>query len=118
MKMNRLRRLITVMVGVSLLAVVALASCAKLTDREKVIPLKEAKLIIEHNATDKDTGFQGFIDSEGWHRLGETKGKPVGKALLTHTIPEGPVLLSPREDAKVPAEDLTVSWSPVTKSIT
>jgi len=33
------------------------------------IPLKEAKLIIEHNATDHDTGFQGAIDSEGWRRL-------------------------------------------------
>lgn len=31
--------------------------------------LKEAKLIIEHNATDQDTGFQGFIDSEGWQKL-------------------------------------------------
>ena len=30
------------------------------------IPLKEAKLNIEHNATDHDTGFQGFIDSDGW----------------------------------------------------
>ena len=34
-----------------------------------VVPLKDAKLNIEHNATDKDTGFQGFIDSEGWRRL-------------------------------------------------
>jgi hypothetical protein len=33
------------------------------------IPLKDAKLNIEHNATDKDTGFQGFIDSEGWQHL-------------------------------------------------
>jgi hypothetical protein len=33
------------------------------------IPLKEAKLIIRHNATDHDTGFQGAIDSEGWRRL-------------------------------------------------
>lgn len=33
------------------------------------IPLKEAKLNIEHNATDLDTGFQGAIDSEGWQRL-------------------------------------------------
>jgi hypothetical protein len=32
-------------------------------------PLKEAKLIIEHNATDEDTGFQAFVDSEGWDRL-------------------------------------------------
>jgi hypothetical protein len=36
------------------------------------IPLKEAKLNIEHNATDHDTGFQGFIDSEGWKRLDVT----------------------------------------------
>ena len=33
------------------------------------VPLKEAKLNIEHNATDEDTGFQGAIDSEGWRRL-------------------------------------------------
>jgi len=33
------------------------------------IPLKDAKLNIEHNATDEDTGFQGFVDSEGWERL-------------------------------------------------
>ena len=34
-----------------------------------VVPLKEAKLNIEHNATDHDTGFQGGIDSEGWQYL-------------------------------------------------
>ncbi len=44
-----------------------------------VVKLKDAKLNIEHNATDKDTGFQGFIDSEGWQRL-DVKG------------PDGPVL--------------------------
>ncbi len=33
------------------------------------VPLKDAKLIIEHNATDEDTGFQGFVDGEGWQRL-------------------------------------------------
>ena len=33
------------------------------------IQFKEAKLIIEHNATDHDTGIQGFIDSEGWDRI-------------------------------------------------
>jgi hypothetical protein len=33
------------------------------------VPLKDAKLNIEHNATDEDTGFQGFIDSEGWGSL-------------------------------------------------
>jgi len=37
--------------------------------RRETIPLKEAKLNIEHNATDEDTGFQGAIDGEGWERL-------------------------------------------------
>jgi len=45
------------------------------------IPLKEAKLNIEHNATDHDTGFQGAIDSEGWKRLDVTG--PDGDAVLT-----------------------------------
>jgi hypothetical protein len=44
-----------------------------------VIPLKDAKLNIEHNATDEDTGFQGFIDSEGWRRL-DVRG-PGGEVL-------------------------------------
>ena len=43
------------------------------------VPLKEAKLNIEHNATDGDTGFQGAIDSEGWKRL-DVKG-PDGVVL-------------------------------------
>ncbi len=44
-----------------------------------VLPLKEAKLNIEHNATAHDTGFQGAIDSEGWKRL-DVKG-PHGTVL-------------------------------------
>jgi hypothetical protein len=44
-----------------------------------VKPLKGAKLNIEHNATDNDTGFQGFIDSEGWKWL-DAKG-PDGVVL-------------------------------------
>jgi hypothetical protein len=145
----------------------------------KPIPLKEAKLIIEHNAKDEDTGFQGFLDSEGWNRItvtgpdgkvldfrgegklgelgltelffetvepenavvpidelletlpegkykfegtaienGEIQGTTIGTALLTHDIPEGPELLTPAEDAVVPAdEDLLVSWSPVDETI-
>ena len=43
------------------------------------VPLKDAKLNIEHNATDRDTGFQGAIDSEGWRNL-EMRG-PRGKVL-------------------------------------
>lgn len=48
-------------------------------DSEAAIPLKEAKLNIEHNDKDKDTGFQGFIDSEGWNRI--TVTGPDGKVL-------------------------------------
>jgi len=40
-----------------------------ITRKEDGIHLKEAKLNIEHNATAEDTGFQGFIDSEGRKRL-------------------------------------------------
>lgn len=43
------------------------------------IPLKDAKLNIEHNATDRDTGFQGFVDSEGWRQL-DVRG-PAGRVL-------------------------------------
>jgi hypothetical protein len=149
------------------------------TESGKPIPLKEAKLNIEHNAKDEDTGFQGFLDSEGWNeitvtgpdgemlefkgegKLGELgltelffetvepenadvpinelletlpegkykfegcaienreiQGTTVGTALLTHDIPEGPELLTPAEDAEVPAdEDLLVSWKPVDETI-
>lgn len=145
-----------------------------------VIPLKDAKLNIEHNATAEDTGFQGFVDSEGWKSLtfkgpdgkvlsinglgqlgnlgltelffetvepanadvpisevlailpegyytirgpaieaGEEKGQTMGVAWLTHNIPAGPVLLTPEEGAVISAdENLFVSWSPVTQTIT
>ena len=48
---------------------------------DAVVPLKEAKLNIEHNATDNDTGFQGAIDSEGWEKL--TVTGPGGEVLLS-----------------------------------
>ena len=35
--------------------------------------LEQAKIIIEHNATDLDTGFQAFVDADGWEKL-EIKG--------------------------------------------
>jgi hypothetical protein len=47
--------------------------------RNNPTPLKDAKLNIEHNATDLDTGFQGFVDSEGWKDL--TFIGPKGKVL-------------------------------------
>jgi hypothetical protein len=48
-------------------------------DSGTAIPLKEAKLNIEHNAKDNDTGFQGFLDSEGWDRI--TVTGPDGRVL-------------------------------------
>ncbi len=48
------------------------------------VPLKEAKLNIEHNATDEDTGFQGAIDSEGWERLDITG--PNGRILTFRAL--------------------------------
>ncbi len=45
----------------------------------KPIPLKEAKLNIEHNAKDEDTGFQGALDSEGWRDM--TVTGPDGQVL-------------------------------------
>ena len=69
-----------------LVAAVALLSAAavyagsrSVAGSAAVIPLKEAKLNIEHNATDRDTGFQGAVDSEGWRRL-EMRG-PAGQVL-------------------------------------
>jgi hypothetical protein len=143
------------------------------------VPLKDAKLNIEHNATDKDTGFQGFIDSEGWRRLevrgpagnvaafvgrgrlgelgltelffetvepenakvpidrmlaklpvgnytiagpgqenGTSTGQTIGRAWLTHDIPAGPKLVSPREGARVPVRSVVARWRPVSKTIT
>jgi hypothetical protein len=46
-----------------------MAASAQSLVQRNVVPLKEAKLNIEHNATDNDTGFQGAIDSEGWKEL-------------------------------------------------
>lgn len=147
--------------------------------RRETIPLKEAKLIIEHNATDLDTGFQGFIDSEGWRSLemtgpdgrllsfkakgelgelgltelffetvepanadvpieevlaalpegnylisgrgmeaGERTGRTSGTALLTHNIPAGPELLTPAAGSVVSLSGVTMSWEPVTQTIT
>jgi hypothetical protein len=58
---------------------VAEAPARSATDSRATVPLKDAKLNIEHNATDRDTGFQGFVDSEGWQRL-DVRG-PAGEVL-------------------------------------
>jgi len=38
-------------------------------DSHEEIQFATAKLLIEHNATEEDTGFQGFVDGEPWKRL-------------------------------------------------
>jgi hypothetical protein len=60
---------------VALATVIGLASSSPLgaeprsSAADPPLPLKEAKLNIEHNATDRDTGLQGAIDGEGWKAL-------------------------------------------------
>ena len=157
----------------------AITPARSATDSKGGVPLKEAKLNIEHNATDRDTGFQGYVDSEGWRRLdvrgpagkvltfkgsgslgklgltelffetvepenadtpirkmlaklpegmyriagpaqenGKRVGRTVGRAWLSHDIPEGPRLISPAEGATVPTRGLVADWAPVSKTIT
>jgi len=143
---------------------------------EETLELEEAKLIVEHNATARDTGFQGFVDGEPWSHLtlvgpdgkkvvdvrarnelastGLTElffetdeppndevpveemlarlpegeydfvatlpegGVEVGSATLSHAIPNGPAILSPRDGSEICADaDLQFRWSPVTTSI-
>lgn len=67
-----IRSLATRAAWVALLATaIAIPALARPKDHRPKDPtkLKEAKLNIEHNATDHDTGFQGFVDSEGWEQL-------------------------------------------------
>lgn len=52
----------------------------------ETLKLKVAKLLIEHNATDEDTGFQGFADGDPWNELVITG--PAGEQILT-VNPEG-----------------------------
>ena len=69
-------------VSIAIIALLGTASLFYLTSAEAAtnpIPLKDAKLNIEHNATDLDAGFQGFVDSEGWREL--TFTGPKGKVL-------------------------------------
>ncbi len=70
--MTKIRRndLLGAMACVACVATVAALAGPAVTARAKgPVPLKEAKLNIEHNATDHDTGFQGMIDSEGWQQI-------------------------------------------------
>lgn len=73
---------------------------------------KQAKLVVEHNATDDDTGFQVFVDAEGWHQLQiigpngivtEVQGRgPVNDLGMTELFFES---VEP-ENAKLPIDQL------------
>jgi len=56
------------------------------TDDEEELPFKTVKLLIEHNATDEDTGFQFFADADPWKKL--SVRNPSGSVVLTIT-PQG-----------------------------
>jgi hypothetical protein len=104
---------LTVGVFVTSVAGLALVAVPGTQAKQKnPIPLKEAKLNIEHNATDHDTGFQGAVDSEGWKYLDVTgpegvvltfrgRGK-LGKLGLTELFFE---TVEP-ENADVPLDEL------------
>jgi hypothetical protein len=48
---------------------------------EEELEFSESRLLIEHNATAQDTGFQGFVDGEPWNRLEIVA--PGGAAVLS-----------------------------------
>jgi len=61
-------------VRIASLLAMALAISAPVTKAEtprgsEEIPFKDVKLLIEHNATAEDTGFQVFLDGDPWNRL-------------------------------------------------
>jgi hypothetical protein len=55
-------------------------------DDEDELPFKTVKLLIEHNATDEDTGFQFFADADPWRKL--QVRNPAGAVVLT-VAPQG-----------------------------
>lgn len=63
--------LLAVLIGLGLAAgVPSLDSAPTLeTPASRTIAFEEAKFLIEHNSTDEDTGFQGFVDGEPWREL-------------------------------------------------
>ncbi len=77
--MRRFGPLILTLLSAALVLAATVSAGSGAAGSAAVVPLKDAKLNIEHNATDNDTGFQGFIDSEGWRRL-DVRG-PSGQVL-------------------------------------
>ncbi len=139
--------------------------------KKETIPFSDARIRIEVNATDGDSGLHVLLDAEGWKhvRIYDPKGKlvfyvagggsvkktgltelffesaepgfeelpldeflkrfPAGeyqfvgltitgktlssKAILTHALPNGPVLLSPAEGSVQDPANTVIKWQPV-----
>jgi hypothetical protein len=78
------------------------------------LELAAGKLLIEHNATDEDTGFQGFADGSPWDRLSITGPDneailvaESGGGLFNFGLTEFFFETSEPENAEVPIDDVT-----------
>ena len=85
---------------------------------EEALAMKAAKLLIEHNATDEDTGFQCFADGDPWNSL--TISDPAGQPIVTALPQTGLVDFgltefffetSEPENAEVPIDDVLARLS-------
>lgn len=105
-----------------LIAVVAISGCGDgasaqaQTNTSAATPgggrLAQAKFLIEHNATDEDTGFQLFLDGEPWNRLtvegpggGVLEVNALG-ALVDFGLTEGFFETNEPPNAEVPIADV------------
>ncbi len=59
------------------------STLAAATPTGKVVPLKDARLKFEVNATDSDAGVQLFVDAESWREI--SLFDPSGRRILTTT---------------------------------
>ena len=89
------------------------AELISFTNTPPVPVLADAKMLIEHNSTDKDTGFQGFADADAWNEL--TIIDAEGMLILTATalggladfgLTEFFFETSEPENAEVPIDDV------------
>lgn len=152
-----------------------LGACSTAAKKGKAPVVTDAKLLIENNATDSDTGFQVFVDGDTWSDLQvsgpngsivrlRARGSLAGLGLtqvfsesnepanddvplsdvldllpegtytftgnmvdgaeskrtttFTHTIPAGPVVLSPTEQSdNVDPDHTLVTWKRVKKTV-
>jgi len=88
------------------------------SDQDETPMMVEAKLLVEHNATDEDTGFQGFADGDPWNLLTITDpgGNPIlvampGGGLLDFGLTEFFFETSEPENAEVPIDDVLARLS-------